>query len=140
MKFQTQYRCPLLSPSFIVSPNTSIPIPCGPWMAMTLAATASLAMDMALPQTPKMPPDFVPMHPSLRESPAKLRREIKDSRQKLRRKKTSSRCSRVITSYSGRTAKPPNLRPSSLKPLHGSTGQTMRLKRTQIFCLPRIPD
>jgi len=33
-------------------------------------------MDLTLPQTPKMLLDFVPMHLSLRESPAKLRREI----------------------------------------------------------------
>jgi len=39
---------------------------------------ASLTMDMTLPQTPKMPHDPVPKHPSLRESPAKLRREIEE--------------------------------------------------------------
>jgi phage shock protein A len=39
-------------------------------------------MDMTLPQTP----NFVPMHPSLRESPIKLHREIEELKAKIEEK------------------------------------------------------
>ncbi len=40
-------------------------------------------MDMTLPQTPTIPQDFVPIQPSLRESPAKLRKEINKLKAKI---------------------------------------------------------
>ena len=40
-------------------------------------------MDMTLPQTPKQDQDFALINPSIRESPAKLRREIDELEAKI---------------------------------------------------------